>query len=51
MWVATDRANRISQSFQVDAFIDPSATIEGHDTSQLYLKSSEYVFNESKRKS
>ena len=40
MSMATDRVDLITQSLQVDAFVDPLATIVGHNSSQLYLRSS-----------
>ena len=43
----TDRANRTTQSIQVDAFDDPIATTVDHMTAHT----PKCVFNESKRKS
>ena len=43
----TDRANRTTQSIQVDAFDDPIATTVDHMT----VHTPKCVFNESKRKS
>ena len=37
MWVGTDRANLITQSLQVDVFVDPLATIVGQMTAHSYI--------------